>query len=270
MERQVLARFAVAGLCVDRIRRAGGVRGSGAGTGQQETHFDWWRDHAAMAKRRPGVVLCLRRQSSDHGGLHRARQRASPLDCRRVCFRLAPGRPRETAPATRPMTSRPMVSGSWSAFRPVNRPRRASPSSSTGEPACDADGPHCSSPLHVAVAPLGVVMRKQNTTEPVRISSPSFRRTVVETGEPQTKVPFLLPRSSSTTCFARDHDPRMAAGNCGRLDLDAISVATEQVFARLQGQPAAILDQPAKARRLWRRARFGHGHRSAERIAESV
>jgi hypothetical protein len=63
----------------------------------------------------------------------------------------------------------------------------------------------------------------------------------------------------------------VTAGDRGRVDLDDIVVATEDVFADLQRQPSAVLQQPAEARGLIRARRFGNdGGLSTKRIPEPV
>jgi hypothetical protein len=63
----------------------------------------------------------------------------------------------------------------------------------------------------------------------------------------------------------------VTAGDGGRLNLDDIVVATEDVFADLQRQPSAVLQQPAEARSLIRARRLGNdGSLSTKRIPEPV
>jgi len=63
----------------------------------------------------------------------------------------------------------------------------------------------------------------------------------------------------------------VTAGDRGRVNLDDIVVATEDVFADSQRQPPAVLQQPTEARGLAQARRFGdEGRLSTKRIPEPV
>ena len=271
MERQVLARLAMAGLCVDRIRRAGGLRRAGGGTWQQE--------HASRlvaAPRRGGEATdgsCStpppttdrswrspsrsQRPSSrtaDASVLHRrdaGRARSRAKHCLRRHGRRAavpgqrPGRRALLVARHRRPQLDIRVATVTRLTTALSTPRGGRPFGSRHAEA-EHDG---TSPNFVAI---------------VQANRCRDRRAL------QMNVPFLLPRSSSRRQRRRSRSahggvkPWTSRSGCHRR-------RDRGCFRRLQRQPAAILQQPAEARRPDSAARFGNeGRLSAERIAEPV
>ena len=100
----------------------------------------------------------------------------------------------------------------------------------------------------VAVVPYGPVIRKRNTTEPVRISSPSFNGTADKTGSPPTNVPFLLPILNNGL-RAGNRDARVTPRDRRRIEVDAVfRLSPKDVLTGPKRQPPPALQQPAESR----------------------